>query len=235
MKNLKKFKCKNEEIVVICDYVQNCLQRDLDFFSKFAPKFNADFIADLKAKNEAINKIVFPHDKTKELKIVTARLYQNMDKLIDALIRLEAYIKLAKKAVPMSANDFGITLLKKKIRTKDAEGILKSLQMVNANVEKYRLLLEEQGLNTDIINQLNVAFQQIDSDNQLQYEIVSARRILSAENMNMLNAIYEQLIEICNIGKILFRKSQPEKLPDYTVSSLIKYVRIERKKNPVNT
>ena len=230
MKTQKKFDCKNEELVVICDYVQTSFERDLADFTAFAPKFNQQYLADFKSKNEAMNQIIFPQEKTKELKTVTARLYGNMDKLVDLLNRLDGYIKLAKNAVPISATDFGITVLKQKIHSRDAEGTLKSLQLVNSNIEKYKSELIAQGLPTAAITELNKAFATIDNDNQKQYEIVSTRRILTSENINSLNILHEQIMEICEIGKMLYKKAQSAKLPDYTFTYLKKKVRIEKPK-----
>ena len=226
MKTSKKFRCKNEELVVICDYVQNSLLRDLADFTAFAPKFNQQYLADFQSKNEAMNQIIFPQEKTKELKTVTARLYENMDSLIGLLDRLDGYIKLSQNAVPLTATDFGTVALKKKIRSRDAEGTLKSLQLVNSNIEKYKSELIAQGLTPATITELNKAFATIDNDNQKQYEIVSSRRILTVEHINSLNALYAQIMEICEIGKMLYKKTQKAKLPDYTYSYLIKKVRV---------
>lgn len=241
METRKKFDCKHEELVVICDYVQTSFQRDLADFTAFSPKFNAVYLADFKKKNEEMNKIIFPAEKTKELKTITARLYANMDKLIAPLDRLEGYVKLAQgtdsqsipdedgedlQFVPLSPADFGVTVLKQKIRSRDAEGTLKNLQQVNSNIEKYRQPLTAQGLTPVIINQLKTAFPEIDTDNQKQYQIVSNRRILTAENINLLNTLYNQMMEICEIGKTLYKKTQKSKLPDYTFAYLKKKVRI---------
>ncbi len=226
MKTPRNYNCKDEELVVVCDYVQTSLQRDLSDFTAFATKFNQHYLADFQGKIQAIRQIVFPYDKTNELKIVTACLYAGMDELINFLDRLEGYIKLSKNAVPISATDFGTFALKKKIRSRDAEGTLKELQQVISNVEKYREPLEEQGLSHKAMEQLSAAFDEINTGNQKQYEIVSSRRILTVENINMLNALYAQMMEICGIGKILYKKSQKEKLPDYTFVYLKKKVRI---------
>lgn len=237
METRKKFDCKHEELVVICDYVQSSIQRDLADFTAFSPKFNAAYLANFKAKNEAMNKIMFPQEKTKELKVVTARLYANMDKLLAPLDRLEGYVVLAQKQegevddedmqpFPLSVSDFGITVLKQKIRTKDAEGTLKGLQLINSNLEKHGGLLRQQGLPPAIIAQFKAAFPEIDADNQKQYEIVSSRRLLTTENINLLNTLYDQMMEICKIGKTLYKNTQKSKLPDYTFAYLKKKVRI---------
>jgi hypothetical protein len=230
METRKFYNCKNEEIIVICGYLQANLQRDLADFTDYSPKFNEQYFLDLKSKNEAMNRIIFPNNKTKELKIVTARLYANMDSLFDMLNRIEGYIRLSKSAVPLSVKDFGIKILRQKIRSRDAEGALKALLQINSNIEKYGQSLTEQGLSPEIIEQFSTAFAEIDSDNQKQYELISARRILSAENINTLNVLHVKMMEICKIGKILYGKTQKEKIPDYTFSYLIKKVRTVNRK-----
>ena len=250
MKTQRKYKCKNEELVVICDYVQSSFTRDLAEFTAFAPKFNQQYLTDFKNKNEAMNQVIFPQEKTKELKLLTARLYANMDKLLAPLDHLEGYVKLAAseslkpieqddeddddveveendpQTLPFTPADFGITTLRQKLRRKDAEGVLKGLQLINSNIEKNSELLIKQGLSTTIINQFKAAFPEIDTDNQKQYEIVSKRRLLTDENIKLLNALYDQMMEICQIGKVLYKSTQKVKLPDYTFSYLIKKVRI---------
>jgi hypothetical protein len=213
------------------------MQRDLADFTAFSPKFNPQYLADFKRKNEEMNQMMFPQEKTKELKTVTARLYANMDKLLAPLDRLEGYIVLAQKhegelddedvqSLPLSVNDFGVSFLRQKIRRKDAEGTLKGLQLINSNLEQYSGLLRQQGLPAATIAQFKAAFPEIDADNQKQYEIVSSRRLLTAENINLFNTLYEQMMEICKIGKTLYKNTQKSKLPDYTFAYLKKKVRI---------
>jgi len=230
METSKNFRCKNEELIVICEYVQTALQRDLKDFTAYAPKFTQLYLTNFSAKTAAMRQLVFPHDKTRELKIVTARLYANMDEVADLLTRLEGYIKLSKNDIPLTVKDFGTAVLKQKIRRRDAEAVLQLLQQVNSNIEKYKEVLTKQGLPDESIKQLNEAIVTIATDNQKQYEIVSSRRVLTAENKNALNTLYEEMMDICEIGKILYRKSNNAKLPDYTFNYLMKNVRTEIKK-----
>jgi hypothetical protein len=230
MDTSKKFRCKQEELVVICEYVHTCFLRDLPDFNAFASTLDSTYLIGFKAKIEAMRGIVFPQDKTKELKTVTARLYAGMDALADILDRINGYLLLAKGSDVPTAADFGTIILKRKIHSRDAEGILKNLQQVIANTEKFSQQLAAQGWQPEMLEQLHACFTQISADNQNQYELTSARRLLSAENRNALAALYAQLMEICNIGKMLYKKSQPAKLPDYTFVALLKKVRTVTKK-----
>ncbi len=226
METLKKFRCKNEELIVICEYVQIALQRDLADFTAYTSIFDQKYLDNFKSQIAAMRQVVFPLEMTKELKMITANLYNSMDQLYDSLLRLEGYLKLAKKEIPMSATDFGIVPLKRKTQQRDAEGVLQNLQQVIANIGKYKEPLIKWGMSEAFIDLFKKAFEQIDKGNNKQFEIVSSRRLLAAENMNTLNALYEQLMVICNIGKILYRKLKPEKRPDYTFVDLMKKVRI---------
>jgi hypothetical protein len=164
-----------------------------------------------------------------EQKIITTRLYGTMDGLIDPINQLQGYIKLAKKAIPTSLTDFGLTALRKQARSKDAEDAQKSLQLVNANILKYKESLSEQGLSDDLAAHFTNAAVAIDADNQKQYEIMSNRMKLVDTNIESLNELYAILSEILEIGKILYKGKNPLKLKEYTFDTLKKTVRAGNK------
>lgn len=233
MNQIRNYSCKDEELIVICNYLTISFRRDMADFTAYSPKFNAQYLSEFQQKINDTNNIVFSDDATKELKIVTARLYGTMDRLSDSLNFLRGYISMAKGVIPFSAADFGITVLKRKIKSRDAEGVLKNLQMLNGNIEKYSAQLAEQGLTPQMIQKFKDYLAEIENDNQKQYEIISNRRISVENNTNMFNDIYRQLMEICEIGKIIYKKTQSAKLQDYTFTDLVKRVRVELKKTTV--
>ena len=61
--------------------------------------------------------------------------------------------------------------------------------------------------------------------------MVSNRAALVQNNIAQLNDLYDQLIETCNIGKILYKKNNLAKLNGYTISFLLKQVRRNFKPN----
>jgi hypothetical protein len=134
---------------------------------------------------------------------------------------LAGYIKLAK----LSATDFGITLLRRKIRAKDAEGTLQNLRLVTANMQTFKAPLSAEGMTDELAVRLENTAASITADNQKQYEISSARKELVQNNCYLLNDLFRRLTEICDIGKILYRKTAPLKAQEYTFSALIKQVR----------
>jgi len=56
---------------------------------------------------------------------------------------------------------------------------------------------------------------------------------LVLNNLVLLNGLYEQLTEICAIGKVLYKQTDRAKLNDYTFSYLMKQVRrVEKPEEP---
>lgn len=221
----RKYNCKDEELAVICGYAAFSLKRDLNEFIAFSPKMDQTYVDSFETKIEAVNEILSPQLETAELKIITSRLYATMDGLINPLNRVGGYLTLAKKNVPISAKDFGLTALRKKANTKDAEGVLQEIKIVQANLAKYKTSLAEQGLTDDLIDSFGNAATSIAEDNQKQYEIVSARKTNAQQNVSLFNELHAQLMEICDIGKILYKDTDALKLQEYTFAELKKKVR----------
>jgi hypothetical protein len=231
---LRTYKCKDEELPVICAYASFSLKRDLADFTAYSPKIDLGYVARFDQKLASVEALVNPLVETADRKQITARLYATMGGLLDPLARLEGYLKLAKATVPISAVDFGIRALRGKLNHSDAEGALQYLRLVLANIEKYRMPLTDEGLSYNLIQQFTDALASIAFDNTKQYELLSVRKELVQNNLSLFNDLYEQLSEFCEIGKILYRKTDRVKMQEYTINYLIKKVRIEVKAKPSN-
>jgi hypothetical protein len=221
------YNCKREEVPVIGRYILFPLKRDFNDFSTFLPKiFTNDYIPNLERKIDEVNNLLNPQIETVELKNTTNRLYLTMDGLIDPANRLAGYVNFAKNAVQISAKDFGLTPLKRRIHARDAEGVLQNLRLVIANIEKYRPQLVEYGLSEDIVERFTQALTAIETDNQQQFEIVSRRKTIVENNMAVINDLYKTIIEVCNVGKTLYKGKNDMRVKDYTFNELKKKVRI---------
>lgn len=228
----RSYNCKDEELPVICGYAAFSLKRDLQDFTAYSPKFNQAYLTDFESKTATAAELVNPKSETAERKAITTRLYAQMSGMVDPVDRLKGYIKLAGANIPVSITDFGITSLRRKINSKDAEGVLQYLRLVEVNIQKYKVSLQAEGLTDDLIARFTDASAAIAADNEKQYEMLSARKELVQNNLHILNALYTQLTAICDIGKILYRKTAPEKVSEYTFTWLLKQVRIVPKAKP---
>jgi hypothetical protein len=227
MKTLKtrNYNCKDEELPVVCRYALSCLKRDLADFTAFSPLFNEDYVQNFTEKIELADELVSPKIETDDLKKITKHLYLTMDSLLDPIAKIRGYLRLAKDSVPVSAKDFGLTLLSRKIASRDAEGVKQNLLVVNSYLKKYKEPLIAVGLNEAIIGQFGDAVSSITTDNQLQFDIVSRRKTIVQNNLEALNELYGQLMELLSVGKSLYKNTDTLKSKEYVFSSLIKNVR----------
>lgn len=220
----RTYKCKDEELPVISNFVLYSLQRDAADFLSFSPKFNEGYITGFEEKITGLADLIVPKSETVQLKVITDEMYSAMDALIDPINRVEGYMKLAKLNKAISVADFGITQLRKSISSRDAESVIKSLHSVNLNLAKYNTELTAQGLTNALTAKFNAAETDIAEAKQKQYEIVSNRKSIVQTNLSVCNDLFSQLSEIMAIGKILYKATDSVKLQEYSFSELKKRV-----------
>jgi hypothetical protein len=221
----RNYNCKSEEIPAIGGFLLYPLKRDISDFSIYLPKiFNNDYVLNFERKIDEVNNLLNPKSETVDLKNTTNNLYVAMDGLIEPVDLLAGYVKFT-NVVPISVKDFGLTTLKRRIHARDAEGALNDLHSVIGNIEKFRPQLAEQGLTDDIIAKFTQAAASIDAGNRRQFEIMSRRRATVDNNVALINDLYKTIIEVCNVGKTLYKGKNDTKLKDYTFNELKKKAR----------
>jgi len=221
----RSFNCKNEELPVISGFVATSLERDQSFFTSYSPVFDTAFTDGFKAKITAVEELINPTSETLALKLINEHSYSIMDGLIGSINHLEGYIALAGKKVPVSSTDFGLTMLRKSARSRDVENVLTQLRTVNSNIAKYLNELKEKGLTDALATNFTDAVTLLTNDKKEGYKLISNRAALVQNNMGMLNDLNDQMVSICDIGKILFKQTDKAKLKDYTFAQLLKKVR----------
>jgi hypothetical protein len=225
----RNYSCKDEELTVIGRYVLISFRRDINDFYTFSPVFNQEYGNNFNLKIEQVEELVSPKLETNDLKKITQRLYQTMDNLTDPILKTRSYLNLAKDTIGTSAKDFGLSLLSRKINSKDAEGVHQNLLLVNSYIQKYGDQLKAVGFSDAIAEQFKSAVISVREDNEKQFSITSKRKEIVQNNLKLLNELYTQLMEILNTGKALYKHTNPLKAKEYTFSSLLKSVRIVKK------
>ena len=106
--------------------------------------------------------------------------------------------------ITISVADFGLIQLRKSIKNRDGESVIKCLHTVNLNLAKFKTELEIKGLSTELVAKLSTAATIITDVKQKQYEIESNRKLIVQNNLGVYNDLFDQLTEIFKIGKILY-------------------------------
>ena len=166
-------------------------------------------------------------------KEITTRIFNTLALLFDAAIRLGGYLKLANGSQDLTPAKFGLTLLKKQINRKDAEGVIQSLKLVIDNITMKKEMLMAQGLTEELIAIFVNAEKSLDEDKRLQAAMISNRKGVILNNISLFNGLYADLCNIMTVGKIIYRTTNSAKLQDYTFNDLKKRVRRSANTAPV--
>jgi phosphopentomutase len=99
------------------------------------------------------------------------------------------------------------------------------LQTIDDNIKKYKMDLIAKRLSSVLIAKLSVTRKLLDEDMDKKFALVSRRYAFVQKNRSLLNDLYDQLNEICSVGKILYRQTNKAKLKDYSFTQMMNQVR----------
>lgn len=237
MKNVERlFSCKDEELIPIGKRTLFSLKRDLAEFTAYSPLINEQYVTDTDAMISAAEELLAPQAETLAMSLITNRLTTTMNGLQPILNKLEGYLKLTAKMSGITASGFGISALRTAVNTKDAEAVVKKLDIVLLNVRTYKDVLTGAGLSQEMVDSLDAVMKSVDTDRQEQYEILTRRKNLVQTNCSVLNDLFKRIAEIHAIGKALYKGVDPAKLTEYTFTQLLTKVRqVSKAKEPAET
>jgi hypothetical protein len=227
--NLRNYNCKDEELSPICRNAGSGLKRDYPEFTGYSPKFDAFYLNSFEAKTAAASELVEPKSETLEKKLITRRLYANLDGLLEPIRWINGYFDMLEQPAKITAADAGLVYLRDCVYRRDVEGALKGLHTLNTTLLKYKDDLAAKGLTEELRMKFVEVVAPLTADKLRQYEITSKRRFIVQDNLAMLNDLYAQLTEILKIGKMLFREKDPVKTKEYTFTYLMSQVRKAKK------
>lgn len=229
----RKFTFKLDEIPVIGQFIYDSYVADEADFKAFSPQFDETFKADFTERFNAVKEIISTKVITAELKMITTRMYENIFVLKEQLDRLEAYAKLAKEHLKIALEDFRFKEVRRFANRKDFEALIDNLKILLQQTTDNMDALQSKGYTSEAKTALESLRTAFETDNAEQNRKLDQRRQHVSNNIDTINTFYEKLQEILAIGKVLYKKSKPEKAKSYTLTEVRKRVRLSRKA-PVN-
>lgn len=224
-KNPRSFNCKNEELPIICRFNVYNLKRDQSDFETYSPVFADPFASDYQTMIDEVTELVQPKTEIAAQKVITDRLHGTIDSLVQPINYLSGYINMCNGELKITPESYGLAALKKGIRSKDPEGVMQNLNLVIRNNNKYTDVLATKGFKPELAARFTDAAASIAADKQAQYEIISNRKLIVQNNMNMLNALNDRLLLVLSTGKTLYADNDKAKAKEYTFTQLLKQVR----------
>jgi hypothetical protein len=217
----RNYNCKDEELTVIAGFILFALKRDLKDFSAFSPLINAEYVSVFENLLNKASGLVRTFSAYTKSKTATAQLYDRMDNVMTQLNKLNTYINLA----GLEESAFGISTARRKLSSRDAEGLIQQLKIVNDAVNDNKEALMVQGFSEEQVELLLSTSDAIAAGNQQQYEAGEERKALVVENRKVLGQLHRHITDICRIGKTLYQSDNPLKVREYTFRHLVNQVR----------
>ena len=222
-----KIKCRIEELPVLGSFLLSSMQGSLADFTAFSPDYNAAFMTTANADLASVEALINPKQLTAELKVITTRMYSNMNSLRGKIDLLEGYINRA-TGLTIGKKDFGISEVRKKNNIGDVEGLINAMTFLLTNVANNLAALTAKGYtaaqNTALTNLRN----DLKADNVAQNNKVNERNNKVIANYGKLNLFWDKIIDISDAGKRIYKATTPNRLDDFTIAKLKARIRQER-------
>lgn len=228
--------CRIGELPVLGSFLITTLQTNLSAISGVYPAFDAPFITQANADMAAIEALINPSQLTGELKVITRRLYTNMDVVLrDRLTILEGYLNQA-TGLTMAVKDFGVSNVRKRIAINDVEGASNTFNTLLQNVAVVANMtaLTAKGY-TAAQHTANVTLRNdLKNDNVAQNTKMNDRNNLVTVNVAKFNLFWTKIKSIADAGKRVMKITTPNKVDDFTMAVLKRRIRQERNNTRMN-
>ncbi|MGD9994028.1 MAG: hypothetical protein AB7S69_12065 [Salinivirgaceae bacterium] len=225
----REFRCKEEELPMLCGYVLYSFRRDLPDFSSFSGKFTPAYADAFEQKITSAQNLLTPESETILMKGITRRMYASLDGLSYKVTQLEQHIRFAEAQLDFKVSDLKLSDLRNSIRNKDVEAVQLLMKQIFQILEPKQSHLTEAGMPENLLADMKTTVASITADKQQRYELLSQRKALVENNQGELNTLNADLNEILQVGKALYKKTDPVKYKEYTFSALLKRVRAAAK------
>lgn len=228
--------CRIGELPVLGGFLINTLQTNLPAITGVYAAFDAAFITQANTDLAAIEALINPSQLTGELKVITRRLYTNMDVVLrDRLTILEGYLNQA-TGLTMAVKDFGVSNVRKRIAVNDVEGASNAFNTLlqNVSVATNMTALTAKGY-TVAQHTANVNLRNdLKNDNLAQNTKLNDRNNLVTVNVAKFNVFWTKIKSIADAGKRVMKITTPNKVNDFTMAELKRRIRQEHNNTRMN-
>lgn len=233
MKLKYNFNLRIEEIPVLGGFIKNSFVRDQADFLAYSPDFNPAYLKNYLKKLEAVESLVNPIKLTRELSMITERIYSNLIALRPLLNRLEGYINRSAATLTIAPKDFGIKEVRAKITSRNVEATLNNLKILLENVDNNFQALKAKGYSEAARKEIAALQKAIKDDNLAQNVKLDERESHVRTNIVVFNDLWDQMTDIMDTGKRIYKSVDAVRAKDYTLTSLKKRLSQEGKRKNV--
>jgi hypothetical protein len=225
------FNCRIEEVPFIVAFLLISLERDKALFKAHSPVYTDDYIENFRNQLAVVEGLVAPIVLTGERKVITKLVNEDYQKVRHMVNRVADYLKLADGSLTLAAEDFGMKGVRAQLDVKNDEGIVKALRILYKNFEDNKTELAKAGYTSAVSAEFENLIADLSGHSKAQTTKKDDRIALTKQNIAETNKLWKTMVTVMGTGKTLAKEMGNDSMQqDYTIASLVKKVRLERKK-----
>ncbi|WP_042722601.1 hypothetical protein [Flavobacterium sp. B17] len=206
-------KLQKEEYVPMADVLLRSLARDLSVFEAENHLFNSGYLQAMQSKTDEVRAKEAADLVLVQQKQSTEDLYILGNQLSKPLKILNMVIKKANVKTSLATDVLN------KIKKRNFEGALMSLNSLKQIVSAQSALLQAKGMKADMLTTLEDAFTAITAKSNEQTAFQQQRKAFTSTNNHLYKELYQYISEVAQLGKIIF--SGEQKASEYTIDRIL--------------
>ena len=230
--NKLKTRVRVYEISAFGKFIIASYENDQKAFTDYSEDYSAAHLLGLKADQLAIEALINPVQIMGELKVITNRLYSNQIEVTTQINFLEGYVKRA-KGLTIALKDFGFQAVRAANQSGNMQKLVDKLGILTVNAKNNLAALTLKGYTAAKQATLIALMNQMDTDNGDQNKKINERMQLVESNHGIMNAFWDNMVDVCDAGKRIFTPVSTEKKQEYVMRTVIARLRGDAKKTSV--
>ena len=227
-----KMRCRLDELSPFGLFVYNSYSKQQAEFEDYSPKYTVLYGTSVELDRKAIDALINPVQLTSELKKVTQRIYSNQVTVASFIDHLEGYANRA-TVLTIASKDFGFGKVRTANNSGDIEAVVKNIRTVATNAANNMAALIAQGYTAAKQTALKDLADTLETDNASQNSKIDDRHKLVSENHVAINAYWDKIVDLCDVGKILYKEVTNENRPQFVIRTVLGRMRSDAAKTAV--
>lgn len=229
-----EYKCHTDEVVPLARLLRTSAARDLaDLHDLLPDEYGPDYFPRYDAALATADALVSSSVQRAKGMVVTAHIQELYAQLPARLDRLAARVRRA-EGLTVPAARFGIEAARRARNNDEKVPLATALKTILQNLAANGAALAPKGHQPADTAQIQALYDDLVQDTTDHGANTSTQKILTQDNIAVLNALNALMQHLLADGKALYRTSNKAKLADYTYRQLLKRVRLARTAPPAS-
>ena len=213
MKNVPNL-LRPEEVLAVSNLLRKRLERDKEDFFYFSECFNKDFIKKLVVNIEDAENMADEAQVSRSIAAYNAEMLMILDDLSNHLSELYTYTI---ENEPDTTTHLDLSLLMVSIKQRKVDVVITLLRRL---INKFDLLSNASSNVKKFAGEVTILFTNLNFIEKEKSKLQREKDLITQENHLLINSLWRKIESISNAGLLIYRRSNPDKARDYSLSEL---------------